>query len=61
MARKKMNRDEFERRHAELRESLRKFEEYLARRIPELEEQARAREEAERRRIERRRFIPFLR
>ena len=61
MARKKMSRDEFERRSAELRESLRKFEEYLARRIPELEEQARAREEAERRQTERRRFIPFLR
>jgi hypothetical protein len=61
MARKKLSREEFERQLAEHEESLRKFDEYVARRTAEFEEQRRAREEAERRSAERRRFLPFLR
>lgn len=65
MARKKLSREEFERLNAGFEERGRRFEEYVTRRIAELQEQRRAREEAERRRAERRRrflrFVPFLR
>ena len=61
MARKRMSREEFERRRAEMEQSQREFGEYVARRTEELEQQRRAREEAERRREERRRrFLHFL-
>ena len=62
MARKRMSREEFERRRNEMQESLRRFGDYVTRRTAELEEQRQAREQAERRRAERRRrFLPFLR
>jgi hypothetical protein len=66
MARKRMSREEFHRRLAEITgEEPEPFEEYALRRIAELQGQRRAREEAERRRAERRRrflrFVPFLR
>jgi hypothetical protein len=66
MARKRMSREEFDRRVAEITgKEPEPFEEYALRRIAELEEQRRAREEAERRRAERRqrllRFVPFVR
>ena len=61
MARKRLSRDEFERKRAEHEESLRRFDEYVTRRTAELEEQRRARDEADRRREDRRRrFLPFL-
>jgi hypothetical protein len=62
MARKRMSREEFERRRNEMQESLRRFGDYVTRRTAELEEQRQVREQAERRRAERRRrFLPFLR
>jgi hypothetical protein len=58
----KMSPDEFERRSAEILARGRENDEYMIRRIEELKEQRLAREEAERRRAERRRrFLPFLR
>jgi hypothetical protein len=57
-----MDPEEFERRSAEIRARSRENDEYMIRRITELEEQRRGAEEAERRRAERRRrFLPFLR
>lgn len=63
MARKRMSPEEFDRRVAEITgEEPEPFEEYALRRIAELEEQRRTREEAEARRAKRRRrFLPFLR
>lgn len=62
MARKRMSREEFERRLAEIEADDEPWEEYALRRIAELKEQRQAREDAERRRAERRRrFLPFLR
>jgi hypothetical protein len=58
----RMDPEEFERRSAEIRGRSRENDEYMIRRITELEEQRRAYEEAERRRAERgHRFLPFRR
>ena len=58
-----MSDEEFERRSAEIRARRRETDEYMLRRIEELQNQEQAREE-ERRRAERRqrliRFVPFL-
>ncbi len=59
-----MSDEEFERRSAEIRARRRETDEYMLRRIEELQNQEQAREEEERRRAERRqrllRFVPFL-